>query len=104
MAQKDGMTYAAKGKPDPVVRPGEFVFSVIGLDHGHIYGMSNGLIDAGATMKWVYDPDPAKVEAFRKQYPQAQAADSEEQILSDEETRLVAGACVTSERAASASV
>ena len=70
------------------------------MDHGHIYGMSNGLIDAGATMKWVYDPDPAKVEAFRKQYPQAQAADSEEQILSDEETRLVAGACVTSERAA----
>ena len=49
MAQKDGMTYAAKGKPDPVVRPGEFVFSVIGLDHGHIYGMSNGLLDAGAS-------------------------------------------------------
>ena len=100
MAQKDGMTYAAKGKPNPVVKPGEFVFSVIGLDHGHIYGMSNGLLDAGAAMKWVYDPDPAKVEAFRKQYPQAQAAASEEQVLSDAETKLVAGA-VRHERARS---
>ena len=27
MAAKDGMFYAAKGKPDPVVKPGEFVFS-----------------------------------------------------------------------------
>ena len=100
MAQKDGMNYAAKGRPDPVVKPGEFVFSVIGLDHGHIFGMSNGLLDAGATMKWVYDPDPEKVEAFCKQYPQAKAASSEAQVLEDAETKLIAGACVTSERAA----
>lgn len=100
MAAKDGMNYAPKGRPDPVVGPGEFVFSVIGLDHGHIYGMSNGLLDAGAEMKYVYDPDPAKVEAFRKQYPQAIPAQSEAQVLEDEETKLVAGACVTSERAA----
>ena len=47
MAAKDGMFYAAKGKPDPVVKPGEFVFSAVGLDHGHIYGMTSGLLDAG---------------------------------------------------------
>ena len=58
MAAKDGMFYAAKGKPDPVVKPGEFVFSAVGLDHGHIYGMTSGLLDAGATLKYVYDPDP----------------------------------------------
>ena len=63
MAAKDGMFYAAKGKPDPVVKPGEFVFSAVGLDHGHIYGMTSGLLDAGATLKYVYDPDPQKVEA-----------------------------------------
>ena len=66
MAAKDGMFYAAKGKPDPVVKPGEFVFSAVGLDHGHIYGMTSGLLDAGATLKYVYDPDPQKVEAYRK--------------------------------------
>ena len=62
--------------------------------------MTSGLLDAGATLKYVYDPDPQKVEAYRKAYPQAIAAESEEQVLADPETKLVAGACVTSERAA----
>ena len=100
MAAKEGMNYAPKGKPAPVVRPGEFVFSVVGLDHNHIYGMTNGLLEAGATLRYVYDPDPEKVAVYRRTFPQAQVADSEDQILSDKETRLVAGACVTSERAA----
>ncbi|MCR4727538.1 MAG: gfo/Idh/MocA family oxidoreductase, partial [Lachnospiraceae bacterium] len=53
--KKDGMNYAPKGKPAPVVKPGEFCIAAIALDHGHIYGMCNGLIEAGATLKWVYD-------------------------------------------------
>ena len=53
MSSGDGLNYAPKGKPNPVVKPGEFVFSVIGLDHGHIFGMCNGLLEAGATLKYV---------------------------------------------------
>lgn len=99
---KSGMNYAPKGKPNPVVNKGEFVFAAIGLDHGHIYGMCNGLLEAGATLKWVYDPDPAKVEAFLKTYEKegVKAAESEEQIYNDPQVRLVAAACITSERAA----
>jgi len=97
--RKEGMNYAPKGKPNPVVKEGEFIFSTIGLNHGHIYGMTNGLLEAGATLKWVYDPDPEKVRAYRGKYPQANAAESEKQILADPEVKLVAGACVTSERA-----
>ncbi len=100
MQKSDGMNYAPKGKPNPVVKPGEFVFSAIALDHGHIYGMCNGLIEAGATLKYVYDPDPAKVERFLKAYPQAIAAESEEQVLNDPETKLIAGVAVTSQRCA----
>ena len=96
----DGMNYAPKGKPAPVVKPGEFVFAAVALDHGHIYGMTNGLKEAGATLKYVYDPDPAKVAAFLKQHPEARAARCEEEVLSDPEVRLVAGAAVTSERCA----
>lgn len=78
------------------------MIAAVGLDHGHIYGMTNGLLEAGASLKWVYDPDPAKVEAFLKAYPQeaARRAESEEQVLSDPEVKLVASACITSERAA----
>lgn len=100
MKVSDGMTYAPKGKPQPVVKPGEFVFSAVRLDHGHIYGMCNGLTEAGATLKYVWDPDPKKVKAFLKTYPQAKAARSEEEALSDPDTHLIAGAAVTSERCA----
>ena len=96
----DGMNYAPEGKAKPVVKPGEFVFSAVHLDHGHIYGMTNGLLEAGGTLKYVYDPDPRKVEGFLKAYPQAKPARSEEEALSDRETHLIAGAAVTSERCA----
>ena len=94
----DGMNYAPKGKPNPVVEKGEFVFAAIALDHGHIYGMCNGLIEAGGTLKSVYDPDPKKLDNFCAKFPGVKRAASEEEILSDSEVRLVAGAAVTSLR------
>ena len=100
MNVSDGMNYAPKGKPAPVVKPGEFVFSAVRLDHGHIYGMCNGLTEAGGTLKYVYDPDERKVAAFLKAFPQARAARSEEEALQDPGTHMIAGAAVTSERCA----
>lgn len=100
MKISDGMTYAPKGKPSPVVKNGEFVFSAVRLDHGHIYGMCNGLTEAGGTLKYVYDRDPKKVEAFLKAFPGAKAARSEEEAIEDPETHMIAGAAVTSERCA----
>lgn len=100
MNKNDGMNYAPVGKPQPVVQAGEFVFAAAALDHGHIYGMCNGLIEAGATLKWVYDPDPAKVDTFVQQYPQVKVADSLDVILADDDVRLVAGAAIPSERCA----
>src|SRR5258708_29821379 len=38
----------------PVVKPGEFAFAAAHLEHGHIYGQCNGLLEAGAELKWVY--------------------------------------------------
>lgn len=99
MQKADGMNYAPTGKANIVVKPGEFVFAVIGLEHGHIYGMTNGLLEAGATLKWVYDRDPEKIKEYQKKYPQAQAAESEDQILCDPEVKLVAGAAIPCERA-----
>ncbi len=98
MNRSDGMNYAPRGKPAPVVGPGEFVFSAAHIDHGHIYGMCNGLTEAGATIKYVYDPDPEKVKRFQEAFPQAKAAESLEQVLEDRETAMVASSNVTSER------
>lgn len=100
MSSSDGMTYAPQGKPVPVVAPGEFNFATVHLDHGHIYGQTNGLLEAGATLKWVYDPDPAKVEAYREKYPQAQIARSLDQVLADDSVHLVAAAAIPHTRGA----
>jgi predicted dehydrogenase len=96
----EGMNFAPKGKPNPVVKKGEFSFAAIALDHGHINGMCNGLTEAGAVLKSVYDPDPKKVDAFCEKFPGTIRARSEEEILGDPEIKLVAGAAVTSERCA----
>ncbi len=100
MKVSDGMNYAPVGKFSPVVKPGEFIFAAVGLDHGHIYGMCGGLLEAGGQLKWVYDPDPAKMDAFRAKFPWVRAARSEEEVLEDPEVLLVAGACITGERCA----
>jgi predicted dehydrogenase len=99
-SKADGMNYAPQGKPAPVVKPGEFVFAAAFLEHGHIYGQCNGLLEAGAELKWVYDPDAKKVEAFRAKYPQAKVARSYDEVLNDPAVKLVAAAAVPCDRAA----
>jgi predicted dehydrogenase len=100
MQKADGMNYAPKGKAKPVCEKGDFRFAAIGLDHGHIYGMCNGLIEAGAELTWVYDPEPSRVEAFRNSYPHVKVARSEEEILDDASVKMIASAPIPCERAA----
>jgi predicted dehydrogenase len=98
MPNADGMSYAPQGKPAPVVEADAFPFAVTGLDHGHIYGQCNGLLEAGATLRSVYDPDAKKVAAFVGKFPQAKPAASLEEILDDPAIRLVAAAAVPCDR------
>ncbi|MCL2351915.1 MAG: Gfo/Idh/MocA family oxidoreductase, partial [Firmicutes bacterium] len=94
MQKSDGMNYAPKGRPAPVVQRGEFAFAAAALDHGHIFGMANGLAEAGGVCKYVYDADPKKAEAFAAQYPEAKIARSLDEILLDKDVRMVAAAAV----------
>ena len=98
MQKSSGMDYAPKGKSAPVCSKGDFRVGVIGLDHGHVFGMCNGLVEAGAEVAGVYDPDPTKVENFRKSFPGAKAVSSERAILEDRSVHLVASAAVPSDR------
>jgi predicted dehydrogenase len=93
-----GMAYAPQGRPEPVVKPGEFGFAAMHLDHGHIYGMCNGLTEAGAELRWVYDPDPAKAAALLERFPQARAARTPGEVLEDPGVLLVAAAAIPCER------
>lgn len=76
-----------------------FVFGVNGLAHGHIYGMCQGLINAGATLKAVYEEDEALLSSFVKKYPSVRVCKSYAEILEDPEIALVASAAIPSHRA-----
>ncbi len=94
MLKMDGMNYAPvfQGQAHTVVEPGLFCFAVIGLDHGHIFAMTNGLLEAGATLVSVYDEDISRVEDFCTRYPQAKRAESAEAIIQDPALHLIASA------------
>ncbi len=94
----DGMNYAPTGKPEPVVAPGEFPFAAVALDHGHIYGMCNGLLEAGGELRRVYDPDPAKVDAFKRKFPGVKVARDINEVLGDPKLKLVAAAAIPCDR------
>jgi predicted dehydrogenase len=81
-----------------VVEPGAFVFAAVHLEHGHIFGQCDGLVQAGATPKWVFDPDPAKVAAFTARFPGVRVARSLDEVLDDPAVALVAAAAVPCER------
>lgn len=98
MNKMDGQQYAPEGKPQPVCEKGEFIVGVIGLDHGHIFGMCNGLSEAGADIALVYDPDPKKMKAFVGKFPSAKKASSKLEVLTNSSVNLIASASVASER------
>ncbi len=92
------MTYAPKGKPAPVCSPGDFVFAATHLDHGHIYGQCNGLVEGGGDLRWVHDSDPARIETFREKFPGVRVAESLDVIFDDPDVKLVAAAAIPNER------
>ena len=97
-APRDGMSHAPRGKPRRVVEPGAFVFAAAFLEHGHIFGQCHGLIEAGGTLRWVFDPDPQKVADFLQRHPGTRVARTFEEILDDPDVVLVAAAAVPCER------
>lgn len=100
MQKSDGMNYApvSQGIVERVCAPGEFRFGVVGLDHGHIYAICNGLLEAGGELVSVWDPDADKCRAFLERYPQAAVAGSEDEILADGSLHMVASAVRPSKR------
>jgi predicted dehydrogenase len=86
----------------PVKRPepkDSIKFSVIGLNHDHIYGMVSALINGGGTLVAVYSKEPELLPKFTKLYPGAKIAKTAEEILEDNSIQLVASASIPVDRA-----
>jgi predicted dehydrogenase len=74
-------------------------FSVIGINHGHIYGMVSSLIEGGGQLVAVYAKEPELLAGFTKLYPTVKVAKSEAEILEDNTIQLVASAAIPVDRA-----
>jgi len=74
-------------------------FAVIGINHSHIYAQCNAVLRAGGELTWLHAKEPDLVEAFRKQFPQATLARSEDEVLEDPAVRLVLSSAIPDERA-----
>jgi len=87
-------------KPERRPVPKESIrFSVIGLNHGHIYSMTDTAIKGGGELVSVFAAEADLLRAFTKRYPGARVAKSEEEILEDQTVQLVASASIPVERA-----
>lgn len=93
-----GFDYVPDGSGETVCAKGDFVFAAAGLDHGHIFAQTRGLLSTGGVCKLVWDSDPKKVADFIRRYPETKVAKSLEEIWEDREIRLVANASVPADR------
>lgn len=91
----DGMNYAPVArKAEIVCKPFDLCFAVVHMDHGHIYGMAQNLVDVGATCTHVFEPDERKVRALQKLHPEITVCQSLDEILQNPDIHLVAAAAI----------
>lgn len=80
-------------------KPSRIRFSVISINHPHIYGMVNAVIKGGGELVSVYAKEPELVAEFSKKYPQAKPARTAKEILEDPSIQLVLSSGIPVERA-----
>jgi predicted dehydrogenase len=74
-------------------------FAAIGLNHGHIYGQTRLMLDAGAELAGYYATEPELCARYEETFPQASWASSEQALLEDETIQLIISASIPNERA-----
>jgi predicted dehydrogenase len=74
-------------------------FGVIGVNHNHIYGMTDLLLKAGGQLADFFAAEGDLATEFAARYPQARRARSMAEVLEDEAITLVASAAIPDERA-----
>lgn len=78
-------------------------FGAIGLDHRHIYGMSQSMLDTGATFKgWWTDGAPEPLDGFVKRFSDAPRVASMQELLDDPDIDFILIASIPADRAAQA--
>jgi len=91
----------AEAPTTPILNPKapRIKFSVIGLNHGHIYSQTEAVLKGGGEFVSFYAKEPDLAAAFSKRFPQAKQVKSEKEILEDQSIHLVLSAIIPDQRA-----
>ncbi|GAA4728937.1 Gfo/Idh/MocA family oxidoreductase [Flavisolibacter ginsenosidimutans] len=74
-------------------------FSVIGINHAHIYSQVEAVIRGGGQLVSLYAKEQDLVAVFTKRYPQVKLAKSEDEILNDKTIQLILSSAIPIDRA-----
>jgi predicted dehydrogenase len=74
-------------------------FSVININHSHIYGMTDAVIRGGGQLVSFYAKEQDLAGAFGKRYPNAKLAANKKEILEDDSVQVVLSSGIPVERA-----
>ena len=74
-----------------------FDFAVIGINHGHIFGQVDAMLEAGCRLTSFAAPEDDLAALFSARYPQARRV-AEDEILGDPAILLIAGAGIPADR------
>ena len=91
---KDSEVKYKQNPDDPRIK-----FSVIGINHGHIYSQVDAVMRGGGQLISLHAKEPDLVAAFTKKYPQVKVAASEKEILEDKSIQLILSAAIPVYRA-----
>lgn len=89
------------GFPPPPTPPADprIRFSVININHNHIYGMVDAVTRGGGQLVSFYAKEANLVAEFSRRYPQAKLATSKQEILEDNSIQLIMSSGIPVERA-----
>jgi predicted dehydrogenase len=77
----------------------KIMFSVIGINHNHIYSQVDSVIRGGGQLVSFHAKEDDLATQFSKKYPQAKRVNDEKEILEDKSIQLVLSSIIPSERA-----
>lgn len=90
-------SFTEKKKAEKIMPP-RIRFSVININHSHIYGMCNAVIKGGGELVAVYAKEADLLAQFSKSFPQAKVAADPKEILEDNSIQLILSSGIPDER------
>jgi predicted dehydrogenase len=90
--------YSPEPPPPPPTHP-RLHFSVIHVNHNHIYGMVDALTRGGGLLVAFFAKEPTLAAEFNARYPNAKQARTKEEILEDNNIQVILSSGIPVERA-----